>query len=191
MDTTRSTLLCRVQDPGDEAAWREFDRLYRPVLAQFARRRGVLARDVEDVVQDCFDSIYKSLRSFEYDRSKGRFRSWLFTVVIHRVSRAVNKRGEQQADTRDFARPQERELSPEKLLELLELERFKEEALARVRGHVEAHTFDAFCLKVLDKVSAEQVAEKLGIAIEQVYVAVSRVRKKLRLEFEALLDESI
>lgn len=36
MDETRSTLLIRLRDRGDQEAWQIFDQLYRPMLVGFA-----------------------------------------------------------------------------------------------------------------------------------------------------------
>jgi len=37
---TRPSLLLRVRDPGDRAAWDEFSEIYRPVIMRLARVSG-------------------------------------------------------------------------------------------------------------------------------------------------------
>ena len=78
MDTTRPSLLRRLRDPDDRAAWEEFDRRYREWLIRFFRRRQVGFADAEDLVQRVFASLATGLPGFTYDRSRGRFRDYLF-----------------------------------------------------------------------------------------------------------------
>ena len=48
---TRYSLIERVQDLADEAAWVEFLAIYQPVLYRMARRRGLQDADAQDVIQ--------------------------------------------------------------------------------------------------------------------------------------------
>ena len=48
MAVTRASLLLRIRDPKDNAAWKEFDAIYRPMLQRFARTMGLGAADAED-----------------------------------------------------------------------------------------------------------------------------------------------
>src|SRR6516162_7058033 len=80
MDQTRSTLLMRVRDPADAAAWGEFLALYEPMLTAYLRHQGLGPEDTRDVVQDVFARLVKSLPDFELERRRGRFRTWLWQV---------------------------------------------------------------------------------------------------------------
>ena len=84
--TTRGTLLDRVRVDGDVAAWRELDEAYREMLLRFCRSRGLQHADAEDVIQQVFARLIEGLRRFEYDRSKGRFRDYLFRCVRNAIS---------------------------------------------------------------------------------------------------------
>src|SRR5262249_54521926 len=79
--TTRATLLGRVRDGDDAAAWREFDGAYREMLLRFCRSRGLQHADAEDVIQLVFVKLTGGLRRFEYDPGRGRFRDYLFRCV--------------------------------------------------------------------------------------------------------------
>src|SRR5215468_9732768 len=80
MDQTRSTLLMRVRDPADTAAWGEFVALYEPLLTAYLQHQGLGPEDTRDVVQDVFARLVKSLPDFELERRRGRFRTWLWQV---------------------------------------------------------------------------------------------------------------
>src|SRR5262249_52911304 len=82
MTETRSSLLHRVRNPADAASWREFDALYRPLLLSYVRSRGLADSDAHDVVQEVFVRLLKTLPTFELDRRRGRFRTWLWQVAM-------------------------------------------------------------------------------------------------------------
>ncbi len=79
--TTRGTLLQRVRQGADADAWRELDAAYREMLLRFCRSRGLQHADAEDVIQMVFSRLINGLRQFEYDRTRGRFRDYLFRCV--------------------------------------------------------------------------------------------------------------
>lgn len=84
--TTRGTLLQRVRQGADSDAWRELDAAYREMLLRFCRSRGLQHADAEDVIQMVFSRLISGLRAFEYDRSRGRFRDYLFRCVRSAIS---------------------------------------------------------------------------------------------------------
>jgi RNA polymerase sigma-70 factor (ECF subfamily) len=59
--TTRASLLSRVRDVADEAAWREFQALYHDLLIRFCRRQGLQEADAADVVQTVMANLLRSL----------------------------------------------------------------------------------------------------------------------------------
>lgn len=97
MDTTRSSLLLRLRDEGDERAWVEFDAIYRPMLERFAAARGLRGPDVDDVVQHSMAAVHRRIRGFEYDPDRGRFKSWLRTLVNNHVRNRLRDRRERRA----------------------------------------------------------------------------------------------
>ena len=48
---TRPSLLIRVRDPADQAAWQEFVEIYRPVILRLAQHKGMQAADADDIAQ--------------------------------------------------------------------------------------------------------------------------------------------
>lgn len=52
MTLTRSSLLLEVRDVSNEGGWKEFIRIYRPLIEQTGRQHGIEGSDLDDVVQD-------------------------------------------------------------------------------------------------------------------------------------------
>src|SRR5947209_7391022 len=81
--TTRYSLLGRMLQRGQtwETSWAEFVKCYGPVIYDTCARRGLREADIQDATQNVLHKLFQKLASF--DRSKGRFRSWLHAVVCH------------------------------------------------------------------------------------------------------------
>jgi RNA polymerase sigma-70 factor (ECF subfamily) len=61
-------------------------------------------------------------------------------------------------------------------------------ALSLVKPHFDPTTWDAFCRVTFDGQSPQQVASALSISANSVYLARSRVLRRLRAEIRGLLD---
>ncbi len=88
---TRPSLLVRLRDGGDEAAWREFDQAYRELILRYARHRGLQQADAEDVRQQVLLALSRALLEFRYDPARGRFRDYLGRVVRHAAIRQMRR----------------------------------------------------------------------------------------------------
>src|SRR5437879_8368291 len=84
--STRASLLLRLRDPRDEAAWQEFVDLYGPLVYGYARKQGLQDADAADLSQEVLGAVAASVGRLEYDRSRGAFRNWLFTLVRRKLS---------------------------------------------------------------------------------------------------------
>jgi RNA polymerase sigma-70 factor (ECF subfamily) len=185
---TRASLLARLRDPADDASWRTFVDLYGPIIVGYCRRLGLQDADAADVAQDVLTGVVRSIRTFEYDRERGRFRDWLRTVVRNRVGRFLKN----EADQPDWATPRLDGL-PASAQDGAWAEEFNTHvlraALNRIRPHFEPTTWEAFCRAWQEQRPAATVAAELGLGVDAVYVAKSRVLKRLRAEVTALADD--
>src|SRR2546425_8727423 len=65
--------------PTDAEAWDQFVRRYaRPIYA-WCRRHHLQDADAQDVSQNVFAALLRGLQGF--DRTRARFRTWLYRVV--------------------------------------------------------------------------------------------------------------
>lgn len=86
-DSTHPSLLSRVRDPGDGAAWREFEAHYGPLMLGYCRRFGLQLTDAEDVCQVVMTDLSRALPKFKFDPQRGKFRTYLGRVVRNAVAR--------------------------------------------------------------------------------------------------------
>src|SRR5215813_1841433 len=95
---TRASLLVRLRDGSDAAAWREFVHLYATVIYGFARKRGLQDADAADLMQEVLRSVAAAVGRLNYDPGKGTFRGWLYSITRNKIynfleSRARHPRG--------------------------------------------------------------------------------------------------
>ncbi len=91
---TQSTCTSMIAAVGrsEPHAWILFAQTYAPMVVARVRRRGVEARDLEDVCQEVFVAVHRSLGQF---RVGERFRPWLMGIVDHKVADEQRRRRRQ------------------------------------------------------------------------------------------------
>jgi len=188
MNTTSVSLIERLRRPGEEKAWRRLVELYTPLLDHWAQRMGLAEQDAADLVQEVFAVLVQKLPEFLYDPSKS-FRGWLRTILVNRWRDGQRRRA---------LAPQAR--SPHDLEQLAQAdptEPFWEaeyrrqlvgRALDLMRSEFQPVTWQACEKVVVAGQPAAEVAVELGISIDSVYAAKSRVLRRLRQELAGLWE---
>lgn len=178
--STHATLLARLATGGDDA-WSEFTSQYGALIRGFARRRGLSDADCDDVLQETLLALSKAMPAFKYDPSKGLFRSYLKTVVVHVVCRKSFQKGvpgrleDVDAMTRTALGDSDVEQSWESQWRQYHLER----AMRTIASEFNEHDVSAFEQYAVAGVDAAHVASALGISVDQVYQAKSRITRRL------------
>jgi RNA polymerase sigma-70 factor (ECF subfamily) len=133
--------------------------------------------------------VARSIRTFEYRPERGRFRDWLGTIVRQKLARFWGKKargagGEEEGPFDLAGAPEpDAEWGSEFNAHVLQV------AMARVRPQFEEPTWRAFELAWCDNRTAEEAARELGLSIDKIYVAKSRVLKRLREEVLLLAED--
>jgi RNA polymerase sigma-70 factor (ECF subfamily) len=177
---TRASLLLRLRDPQDEAAWSEFVDLYAPLVYGYARNQGLQDADAADLSQEVLRVVVGAIGRLEYDPARGAFRNWLFTVVRRKLSnwrRSRRNRPDGCADALD-ACPVADPLLAEWEAEWQQ--RVFAWACRQARGEVRDLTWQAFWKTAVDGLPGQQVADELGLSLTHVYHARSRVLARLK-----------
>jgi RNA polymerase sigma factor (sigma-70 family) len=192
---TRPSLLVRIRDAGDRAAWRQFVEIYTPLVYRFARKRGLQDADAADLAQEVLQAVAGASRRLEYDPGRGTFRGWLFTVARNRLHNFLLRRRRYTAALvelgpdeclDDYPAPTQEESA---LWEQEYRRRLFDWAAEQVRREFQDTTWQAFWRTAVDGEGAKQVAEALGMSVGAVYIAKSRVLARLREQIEELQVE--
>jgi RNA polymerase sigma-70 factor (ECF subfamily) len=190
--TTHASLLVRLRDQRDGAAWVQFVDVYGPLIYRYARRRGLQDADAADLTQDVLRSVARAMGGFQYDRTRGSFRGWLFTATRHALQRSrANRQRQAQPGGSEVDRLVEDRLVDEDRDEWdRELaRRLFDRAARQVRGEVQGPTWEAFWRTAVDHANPRDVAAALGLSVGAVYVAKSRVLARLRTVIEEVRRE--
>jgi RNA polymerase sigma-70 factor, ECF subfamily len=185
MHTTSFSLLERLRQSGKpEAEWKRFVQLYTPLLFYWARKLGLTAPDAADLVQDVFVVLVQKLPEFVYDRQKKNFRGWLRTILFNKWRDLCRRRKGRQGPVLSEELPDDAALFAEEEYRA----HLVQQALQLMQAEFQPTTWKA-CWEymILDR-PAEEVARELGMTVNAVYLAKTRVLSRLRQELEGLLD---
>ncbi len=196
---TRASLLNRLRDLGDDAAWQRFFDTYWRLIHGVALRSGLTEEEAQDVVQETVISMTKHLPGFQYDPKVCSFKTWMLRLTRWRILDQISKRLPLERRT-NIREPDDATAVAEwdRLtggaapdLENIWNEEWEQTALAsaleQVKRQVDPQQFQMFDLYVLRKMPPSEVAHLLGTSVAAVYLTKHRLAKRLRsavAEFE-------
>ena len=194
MTQTSATLLGRLGNRSDSLAWQRLVDLYSPLINSWLRRQGVSTEDAEDLTQEVLGIVVREVSQFQHNGRAGAFRTWLRTITINCLRQSWRSRCVRPHTTRlpnldsaldqledpssDLSRRWDREHDEFVLHRLLDL----------IEPEFRPATWQAFRRQVIDGAPAEMVAAELGLTVNAVLIAKSRVLSHLRRNAEGLVD---
>lgn len=195
---TSTSLIVRIQ-LRDEVAWARLVDLYSPLIWGWCRGSGLQPNDADDVLQDVFASVSRSISGYQRN---GPFRRWLWQITRNKMLDHYRARKKTPLATggTDFGNwlAQVPEAPPEDATVSDVRNSLIWRALEMIRVEFEESTWNAFTRMVFDKRTAAETAVELGWANEndadlnrgakRVRQAKFRVMKRLRDEFGDILD---
>jgi RNA polymerase sigma-70 factor (ECF subfamily) len=188
---TSASLLARIrQDATDQVAWSEFVRRYGQQIYRWCRKWRLQEPDAEDVTQTVLVKLAEKMRTFSYDPSRS-FRAYLKTLTHYAWCDFLEARKRPGAGSGDSAVLQALQTveARDDLVQHLNAEfdhELLDEAMTRVQQRVETHTWEAFRLTALERLSGSAVAEQLNMKVATVFKAKSKVQKLLQEEIGKL-----
>jgi RNA polymerase sigma-70 factor (ECF subfamily) len=187
---TSPTLLGRLKDLRDQQAWAEFVHRYGPRIYRFLRRHGLQDADADDVAQVIVSKLAVRMQTYVYDPARS-FRAWLKAVTRNAWKDFLTDRRRNPAWGKggDGADARLQAIADEALAKELDepiLQEVRDEALARVRLRVEARTWTAFRMVVLEEQPVAEAADQTGMKVNAIYRAINRVRAMLEEEMKRL-----
>lgn len=191
---TRPSLLLRLRDARDQRAWSLFLEIYQPVILRLVRGRGLQEADAREVTQEVLLAVSGAIGRWEADPARGAFRSWLATiarnlVVNFLIRQSRHPRGSGDSDVKRWL--EERPAPEGELSALFDVEAKRQLfrwAADQVRDEFRETTWQAFWKTAVDDVSVNDVARELKMSVGSVYVARSRVMKRLREKVEEVRE---
>jgi RNA polymerase sigma-70 factor (ECF subfamily) len=145
--------------------------------------------DVLDVGQNVLLSLAKNLGSFHRDRPQDSFRAWLRRITGNAIRdhyRGKQKQAEAAGGSdalQQLNRLPDPVIDDSDVTQATEVQILYSRIVELVRGEFSARDWQAIHLVFSENQRPADVAAALGITRNQVYLAVSRVRKRLREEF--------
>ena len=191
---TSVSLVARVQG-NDADAWDRMVRLYSPLVYTWCRQHGLPSHDASDVLQEVFRAVHRTVGKFRREKKSDSFRGWLWTITRNKVRdhfRALANRprpaGGTDAQMRFAELPEEEPATDVSLAASDGKGSPFYGALELVRAEFEDKTWQAFWRVTVEEKTTADVAEALGMSVNAVRLAKSRVLRRLRTELEGLID---
>jgi RNA polymerase sigma-70 factor (ECF subfamily) len=198
---TAPSLLLRMRDTTDTLAWDQFVELYSPLIYRFARQRGLQDADAADLMQNVLSAVSQVIGRFDYEPSRGSFRSWLFTIVRNQLASQAKRRArhpeERTSPASDLlsgtsgARNDPNDGEAEQIWQREYQLRLLQWGLDQIRSQFEENTWRAFMLTAIERRPARDVGADLGMSPGAVYIAKSRVRDRLKEFLQGIDGESV
>ncbi len=194
MNDTPRSLLERLRHQPDDDSWKRLVDLYTPLLRRWLRKSSVKGSDADDFMQEVFAVLLRQLPSFEHNQRRGAFRCWLRTILIHRLRNHWNAKRTTTASDGSAEYFSALEALEDPASDLNQLwEREHDAFLARrvlqlIANDFSSSTWQAFRRVVLDGAKPAEVAAELGLSVNAVMLAKSRVLRRARQELDGLVD---
>ena len=200
MSTTNTSLIRRLCDPRDNDSWTDFVNTYLAMVRSYIAGRSLSCGlrldefDLDDISQNVWIKIWKHSGDFEFDRQRGRFRTYLYAVTVNALTDFIRRRrkhfakrvGIEAIDINNL------EVKPDAEWDLA----YRAAIWNRIAGPLAEELlrenptkWKSFEQLKLKGRSANEVAKELGIQVDLVYQNTSRVMKEARGRCLAICDE--
>lgn len=191
---TRVSLLERARTGGSELAWEEMLALYDPFVSGILGSMGFIGPDLEDARQQVFLKLWKNLQRYERDANRATFRTWFARLIRNTAlnifrSKKCEPRGpsfNDEESSQEGLVGDDPEI--EARIEAEWQEYVVELAFESAKSKFSGHAVEVFQLS-LAGVPMEEIATKLRIKINTVYILKHRVKTVLLHEIQRLTED--
>lgn len=182
-----TTFLERVRQH-DQASWERLVALCAPLIYSWCRQAGFQDADAEDFGQQVFTSVYKHINDFRRDNANDTFHGWLREITKNKIRdriRRERRRPKTEASGGSGVHSRLQQL-PAIDSPLEESRSLNLQAVRLLSKYFSDRDIRAFEEVVIHGRTPADVASDFGVKPNVIYLAISRIRKRLRLEFEGL-----
>ena len=180
--TTSTHLLSRARK-WDQDAWNQIVRQYGPLVYRWSQRWPLQPADREDLFQEIFRSVAAGLPRFSREQPGRSFRSWLWTLTRNRAADLL-RRQSPAGELPDESGIVDHRRTPNSVgmpASESPLQDHLANSLQQIQPEFHESTWRAFWESVIEQRSPADVANELGVSLNSVYHARSRVLSRLRI----------
>jgi RNA polymerase sigma-70 factor, ECF subfamily len=184
METSLTWLGRLIHAPSD-SEWKQMHGAYAPLLAGWLTHAHVPITDQDDLIQDVLVVVLQKVSDFEH-RGPGAFRAWLRGILSNLLKMYFRKRAVHPHIDLDLLADDESPLSRQ-------WDRDHDEFVAArtmhaIQNEFPSQAWDAFRSLVLEGNKAADVAAALGMSVNSVLLAKSRILRRLREELRGIVE---
>ncbi|MEM7782251.1 MAG: sigma-70 family RNA polymerase sigma factor [Planctomycetota bacterium] len=188
--TCRSLLHRLKRNIQDQDAWNEFVSRYRAIIFRWCLDRNLGEADAQDVTQEIFIRLIRSIQTFEYDPQKS-FSAWLRRITENAIIDFVRSRTRKlyyqtlcisALKNEPVAGDSHSELADQFDLEKLEV------AKIRIQKRVTKRRWLSWDLMTQTSMTGKQVAQHLGVSEATVHANKNQVQNLIRSELRLMVE---
>ncbi|MCY3005284.1 MAG: sigma-70 family RNA polymerase sigma factor [Planctomycetota bacterium] len=190
-DNSVSTSILERAKLGDQDAFRMITELYAGLVYHWIRKSGLSPENAQDTSQEVFISVNRKLKNFQRTKAGQSFRAWIRVITRRKIVDHFRKNTGVEnpfggditlIDFETFEKNEEdEENNQDKAI-------VYKKALQFIKGEFADKDCKAFLMLVVDESPAKDVAQSLGMSVNSVYIAKSRILKRLLDVFDDLID---
>lgn len=179
--------VCLTRGAKDDRPFQELFRRYQSVVWRVCYSYMRNRQDADDLTQDVFFKVYRSLQQFE---GRSSFKTWIYRVAINSCQNEIRRRSR---------RPQEAETEMETIAEIMPSgksvekayqEKYKRELLAQALANLEPAVSEILYMKDMEERPYHEIADLLDIGVSAAKMRVQRARLALQVQYRLLAGES-
>lgn len=190
MNETPLSLLDRLRrQPHDQASWRRLTMLYAPLIRRWLLQHDTPEADADDLAQEVLLVLHRDLGGFNHNGRTGAFRLWVRSITANRLRGYWRARRSGPLNGLDahLAQLEDPDSALGRLWDGEHDQYIVRRLLELIEPEFAPSTWKSFHLQVLEERSAAEVAESLGLSVNAVLIAKSRVLRRLRREGQGLI----
>ncbi len=178
---------------GDQDAFRKITDLFSGLVYSWCRRKGLAEEDAKDTSQEVFKTVATKLGMFRRESPNDSFRAWIRSVTKNKIVdyyrteakrlKSIDSRGVEISEIEEPSESFELEGNHE-----LETEELFQTAVQLIRQEFSERDYQALWRVAVNRMPARDVAMELGTTANAVFIAVSRIKKRVREEFKDLIE---
>ena len=192
--STRKTLIERVKDQYNEAAWEEFAEIYSRYIYAVIRNMNISQQDTEEIHQKVMIKLWEKLPDMNTEEIR-RFRSYLAMVAKNEVKQFIRARSRRQNWESKAA--EDASVNYLQSIRLPDIGTIAEKewqihlthlAMKKIEPCFSKKTMEVFRLS-LEGIDREEIARRTGIGLGSINTLKARVKSRFFAEIQQLRED--